>query len=62
MKGDYLLKLFKNVSRLPGKIIFIDDKKSHVDSVALALHQLGRDHLSVIGILLQKQKRSFLIL
>jgi FMN phosphatase YigB (HAD superfamily) len=40
-KGEYLLKLFKNAPQLPEKVIFIDDKKSQVESVAAALNQLG---------------------
>lgn len=40
-KGEYLLKLFKNASQLPEKVIFIDDKQSQVESVAKALRKLG---------------------
>lgn len=40
-KGEYLLKLFKDISPLPEKVIFIDDKQSQVESVATTLHQLG---------------------
>ena len=40
-KGEYLLRLFKDTSQLPKKVIFIDDKQSQVESVATALYQLG---------------------
>ncbi len=40
-KGEYLLKLFKDASQLPKKVIFIDDKQSQVESVAAALNLLG---------------------
>ena len=40
-KGEYLLKLLKESAQLPGKIVFIDDKKNQVESVAAALEQLG---------------------
>lgn len=40
-KGGFLLELFKNVSPLPAKVIFIDDKYCQVESVANALDQLG---------------------
>lgn len=40
LKGDYLLKLFKN-SSFPTKVVFVDDKESQVRSVAEALEKLG---------------------
>lgn len=40
-KGRYLLKLFKNVSQLPKKVIFVDDKLNQVESVVEALQLLG---------------------
>lgn len=40
-KGEYLLKLFKDTSKLPKKVVFIDDKQSQVESVAAALNHLG---------------------
>lgn len=40
-KGEYILHLFENNPHLPEKIIFIDDKKSQVKSVASALDKLG---------------------
>lgn len=43
-KGQYLLKLFKDASILPEKVVFIDDKLSQVESVAAALDELGIDY------------------
>lgn len=43
-KGEYLLKLFQDSPQLPKKVIFVDDKLSHVESVAAALDQLGINH------------------
>lgn len=40
-KGEYVLKLFKNASHLPEKVVFIDDKQNQVESVAAALNELG---------------------
>lgn len=44
LKGEYLLKLFKNAPQRPEKVIFIDDKLSQAESVAAALNELGIDN------------------
>lgn len=43
-KGGYILKIFKNVTDLPPKVIFVDDKESQVRSVSEALCRLNIDH------------------
>jgi hypothetical protein len=39
-KGQYLFNLFNNSSRLPNKVVFIDDKSTQVESVASTLETL----------------------
>lgn len=43
-KGEYLTRLLKGAGNLPPHVIFVDDKKAHVEAVALALSELGIEH------------------
>lgn len=40
-KGEYLRKVFQNQSSLPKKIVFVDDKLGHVQSVIAVLNEFG---------------------
>lgn len=41
LKGEYLRKVFQNQSSLPKKIVFVDDKLGHVQSVIAVLNEFG---------------------
>lgn len=58
-KGAYLTKLLKTAHQLPKKIIFIDDKRDQVESVAKALAELGIEHECFFYPLTDAKAKSF---
>lgn len=59
LKGDYVTKLFKNQKQLPERVVFVDDKKKHVESVAEALTDLNIPHACYWYVATDKRSRVF---
>lgn len=58
-KGNYLFHLLKNAQELPEKVVFIDDKKAQVQSVANVLSQLNIPHECYVYTAIQKKTLFF---
>lgn len=58
-KGEYLIKLLKGTAEAPKKVVFIDDKKSQVESVSKALVELGIEHECYTYSALEDKPKSF---
>lgn len=58
-KGEYLLKLFKGREHLPKKVIFVDDKFSHIESVEEALDTIAIENDSFWYIAVEHKSQTF---
>jgi hypothetical protein len=58
-KGKFLLHLFAHAPNFPEKVIFIDDKRSQVESVANALAELGIQHECYLYSAVDEKEKAF---
>jgi hypothetical protein len=58
-KGNYLLHILKTCASRPGKVVFLDDKLSQVESVAKALAELNIPHESYFYSATDKKAKGF---
>ena len=59
-KGEYLLLLLQTTSENPVKIVFVDDKASHVESVDQVLDGLGIPHECYLYTATDAKSKSFI--
>lgn len=59
LKGEYLERLFSQTKKLPKKVIFVDDKAKHVESVAKVLTKLGIPHECYTYLAINQKAKQF---